>query len=146
MSERNDILGSITTTLKNITKANGYKTAPSKVVRGFLPIEKIMTFPALMVFGGNETFEGMLDGVTVRSAFTIKVRGVTLDKADPETAVCNAIADVLKCLESGDNSLREEMVIHAVDTDEGWFQMEREGSGFFEVSLDIFYTFDRSNP
>lgn len=145
MSGRNDILGSITTTLKSISKVNGYLTTPSKVARGFLPIEKIMTFPALMVFGGNETFEGMLDGST-RSAFTIKIRGVTLDKGNPEVAVCNAIADVLKCLESEENPLRDEMIVHSVDTDEGWFQMEREGSGFFEVALDIFYNFDRSNP
>ena len=146
MSGRSDILDGLIEVLLHIKQSDGYNTTPNKVVRGFIPYEKLHKFPNFMVFGGNETFEHLMDGVSTRSAFTIKIRGIILDKGDPEGALCDAISDIIKVLESTDNPYREEMIVHSVDTDEGWYQLEREGSGYFEVSLDIFYTFNRSTP
>ena len=146
MSTRNVLLNGLVTALQKIKKSNGYNTDPGHVVRGFMPFEKIVKFPALMVFGGNEALEPLLDGTYTRSAFTIKIRGITLDKKTPDEALCDIIADVLKLLESTDNPYQSEMIVHTIDTDEGWYQLEREGTGFFEVGLDIFYIFDRSAP
>ena len=146
MSARNDILDGLVTVLKNIKTTSGYNTTPGHVVRGFMPFERVGKFPALMVFGGNEALEPLMDGKYTRSAFTIKIRGLSMDKKNPDDALCNIIADVLKVLESSSNPYQNEMIVHTIDTDEGWYQLEKEGTGFFEVGLDIFYIFDRSAP
>ena len=145
MSNRDTILDSFKTLLGNISIANGYNTDVQKVERKMLYWDVEEAFPVLMVIGGDEDFEDTLGG-NVFSTLHIKIRGYSQDTTDPETALCNIIADVLTIIDSQDNTYRDSTSIISLMTDEGWFNFQEQGFGFFDLEITVLYNFARGNP
>jgi len=145
MTTRDTILDSFKDLLSTISTANGYNTDVAKVERKMLYWDAEETFPVLMVIGGNEEFEDTLGG-PVYSTLHIKIRGYSQDSTDPETALCDIIADVLKAIDSTDNSYRGETTIVSLETDEGWFNFQEQGFGYFDLEVTVLYSFTKGNP
>ena len=145
MATRTEILDDFKTCLGKISKENGYNQDVAQVVRAFLPYERVFKFPVLMVLGGGEVFDPLIDG-DVRSTFSIIIRGYTRDVDNPEETSCNLIKDVLKVLESSYNTHADIMDVVSLNTDEGWFSVEYEGASMFEILIQVAYHFDRRNP
>ena len=145
MSLRDTILDSFKTLLGNISIANGYNTDVQKVERKMLYWDVEENFPVLMVIGGNEDFDDTL-GDKVYSTLHVKIRGYSQDTDDPETALCNIIDDVITIIDSTDNTYRDKTTILNLLTDEGWFNFQEQGFGFFDLDLTVLYSFDKGNP
>jgi hypothetical protein len=73
--------------------------------------------------------------------------GYSKDSADPESASCSLIADVLKCIDSDTyNTWKKRMLPLDLETDEGMLHEAGEGVAMFVITLQINYTFTRSTP
>lgn len=145
MSERDTILGDFKTLLEGITRGNGFNNNVRKVERKMLFIDQEDP-PVLMILGGAEDFDDLMDG-SVYSSMDIKVRGYSRDPKDPEEALCNLLEDVLTRLEdSSENSHHANMSITGLETDEGWIHMEAEGVAMFEIAVKVDYKFTRGSP
>lgn len=142
---RNTILDDFVTCLSSISIASGYEQDIDQTVRAFLPYEKIFTFPVLMVLGGGEEFTPLIDG-DIQSLFSIIIRGYTKNVDTPEKTSCDLIKDVLKVLESTENTHKEIMQIISIATDEGFFGLEFEGAAMFEILVQMQYQFPHENP
>ena len=145
MSTRNDVLGAYATLLATISTANGYANDVVKVAQRMLYWDQEEGFPVLMVLGGNEEFEDTLDG-KVYSTLHVLIRGYSQNSSDPDSALNSIIADVLKVLESPGNSYADKQRILTVETDEGWFNFQEQGFGYFNLELTTFYGFNRGAP
>lgn len=146
-SNRELMLESIRTTCENITKENGFNNDVSQVVRKMLTWDNpAITFPILMVLGSGEVYEDQFGPIT-NSKLRVKIRGYTKDEADPETTLNSLIKDVLKILEDKTyNFCYKSYKPVSLDTDEGWLSIEMNGLGLFELIIEIWYKFDRSDP
>ena len=146
-SNREMILDAYKATLQNITIAKGFNNTVSRVVRKMLSWDDpTVSFPILMLLGGNETFEDEF-GEKAHSQFSIKIRGYTKDMDEPEEELNSLIKDVLKVLENKTyNTYHSSFRPISVDTDEGWLNSESEGVAMFEITILQRYRFDRSDP
>jgi len=145
VSRRDAILDSFKQLLSTITTANGYNCDVAKVERKMLYWDAEESFPVLMVLGGNEEFEDTL-GSVVYSTLHIRIRGYSQDSTDPETALCNIIADVIKAIDSQDNPYRNETTFIRLETDEGWFNFQEQGFGYFDLEITVLYSYEKGNP
>ena len=145
MSARDTILDNFKQLLSDISTANGYNCDVTKVERKMLYWDVEESFPVLMVLGGNEEYEDTL-GSVVYSTLHIRIRGYSQDSTDPETALCNIIADVIKAIDSQDNPYRNETSIIRLETDEGWFNFQEQGFGYFDLEVTVRYSFEKGNP
>ena len=145
MSKRDTILEAYKTLLGTISTTNGYNTDVQRVERKMLFWDTEEHFPVLMVLGGNEEFEDTLGG-SVYSTLHIKIRGYSQNSSDPESALCDIIDDVITALDSDDNTYKGETTLVSLSTDEGWFHLQQQGFGFFEIEITVLYTFERGNP
>lgn len=146
-SNRELILKSIKTTCEKVKVSNGFNNTVSKVVRKMLTYDNpSITFPVLMVLGGGETFEDQFDSETT-SKLRVKIRGYTKDETDPETTLNSLIRDVLQILENKIyNPYYKSYKPINLDTDEGWLSIEMNGLGLFELIIEVWYKFNRSDP
>ena len=145
MSTRDTILDAYKTLLEGISTSNGYNTDVQRVERKMLFWDTEEHFPVLMVLGGNEEFEDTLGG-KVYSNLHIKIRGYSQNSSDPESALCDIIDDVLTAVDSASNTYASMTTLVGVTTDEGWFHLQQQGFGMFEVEVVVFYSFERGNP
>jgi len=145
MSNRDTILGAYATLLGTITTSGGYANNVAKVAQNMLYWDQEETFPVIMVLGGNEEFEDTLDG-SVYSTLHVLIRGYSQNTSDPDAALNSIIADVLKVLESGGNTYAAKQRILLLETDEGWFNFQEQGFGYFNLELTVFYGFTRGTP
>jgi len=145
MSTRDTVLDSFKTLLQGISTASGYNTDVVKVERKMLYWDAETDFPVLMVLGGEEEFEDTL-GDVVYSSLHINIRGYSQDSTDPETALCNIIADVIKAIDSTSNTYRDSTTIVRLETDEGWFNFQEQGFGYFDLEVVVMYSFSKGNP
>lgn len=146
ISNRDHVLEDFKTCLTNITTANGFQNNVSEVVRKFIYFDGVPSFPLLMVLGGGEKFEDLMGNKT-RSLLNIRIVGYSKDSADPESASCSLIADVLKCIDSDTyNTWKKRMLPLDLETDEGMLHEAGEGVAMFVITLQVNYTFTRSSP
>ena len=145
MSLRNDILDAYKDLLETITTDNGFNTTVQRVERKMLFWDTEEHFPVLMVLGGNEEFEDTLGG-KVYSNLHIKIRGYSQNSSTPEEALCDIIDDVLTVIDSSSNTYADKTTLVGLSTDEGWFHLQQQGFGMFEIEIKVFYSFERGNP
>ena len=145
MSTRDTILDAYKTLLGNISTTNGYNTDVQKVERKMLFWDTEEDFPVLMVLGGNEEFEDTLGG-KVYSTLHIKIRGYSQNTTDPETALCDIIDDVITIMDDSSNLYADMTTLVGLTTDEGWFHLQQQGFGMFEIEITVFYSFERGAP
>jgi hypothetical protein len=146
-SNREMMLESIKETCGHITKTHGFDNTVSKVVRKMLSYDNpSITFPVLMVLGGGEVFDDQL-GEKTNSKLRIKIRGYTKDEANPETTLNTMIRDVLQILEDKIyNPYYKHYKPISLDTDEGWLSTEMNGLALFELIIEVWFQFLRSDP
>lgn len=145
MSNRDSILAGYVTLLGTILKTNGYVNNVAKVEQKMLYWDQEETFPVLMVLGGNEEFEDTLGG-KVYSNLSVLIRGYSQHTTDPDAALNSIIADVLKALDASDNSYKDKQKFIRLETDEGWFNFQEQGFGYFNLEVEVFYGFTRGTP
>lgn len=144
MSTRNTILEAYKTLLEGITTDNGYTTNVTKVVRKHLFLDNEHEFPVLMVLGGTEEITEVI-GDTVKSDLLIRIRGISLDKDNPESALCNIVGDILERIEHDDNSYKDDQTLLRVLINDEEMTEELSGYGIFEVQLLILYSYDKGS-
>lgn len=145
MSIRDTILDAYKSLFEGISTTNGYNCDVQKVERKMLFWDTEEAFPVLMVLGGNEEFDDTLGG-RVYSTLHVKIRGYSQNTADPETALCNIIDDVITALDSPSNAYAGQTTLVNLTTDEGWFHLQQQGFGMFEMEITVLYTFERGEP
>lgn len=147
VSKREQILNAIKATCENISVSNGFNNNVVQVVRRMLTFDNpAITFPVLMVLGAGETYEDQFDPET-SSRLQIKIRGYSKDEAEPEVALNSLIRDVLQVLDNETyNPYHQYYKPISLDTDEGWLSTEMNGLALFELTIEIWFKFDRSNP
>lgn len=147
ISTRDTILEAFKTDLKNITITNGFQNEiGDRVVRKYVPFDTITHFPVLMVLGGKEDFDDDM-GDKTNSEMVAQIGGFTKDSANPESAQCSLISDVIKWANNSTyNTQQRRVQPMGLDTDEGMLHESIEGLALFFISLKVRYKFSRSTP
>lgn len=148
-SNREMILENLKGVLENISITNGFNNNVSRVERRMLTADdpSITAFPVLMLLGGGEVYADLF-GDRSTSNFRIKIRGYSKNEQDPEGYLNGIIKDVFKVLESTTyNSVYHKAYRPlSLDTDEGWISTSLNGVAMFEITIEIFFSFLRSDP
>lgn len=147
MSTRNTVLEAYKTCLENISTSSGFNTTVVEVTRKQLPYDKVEDFPTLMVISGAEEYEDLMGPITESDPFTIMIRGWVKNEDSPDNEIGKVLADVIKCLHSSNNTRRPHFKMINTTTDEGFFTSEvMEGLGYFVLTIEDRYQFERTNP
>lgn len=110
----------------------------SGACRGRKPVSSVHVHPYVMVMGGSEEQDDMLEPLSY-SLMSVVLAGITFNPSDPDGEQCELIQELRDAIESDDNLYREDSSILTVDTDEGWMTLERNGLGYFEMVLEVRY-------
>ncbi len=146
MPNRDTILNGLKTCLENITVAKGFHKSVNKVVREFLYYDAVITFPALMILGGEEVFEDEFGSCTL-SRLQVRIIGYSKNSSNPEQEQCELLEDVLICLNNDSyNPYKSKFRPIRVDTDEGLIHAAGEGVSMFILTVEMIYKFERSAP
>lgn len=143
---REAILADIQTTLEGITTAGGFKNQVQKVYRVPVDIDKIQSFPSLvigMVAGEYEHNSDTLYAVTM----TVPIRALIEKSGDPalETEISNIIADVTKALAADPFRGQKASWTHVSRT-RPWVTSLRDTRASVDIDVLVLYQFKRTDP
>ena len=144
MSNREEIVKNIVSTLAAATVAGGYNnTLSGRVGRKLKHWEECGDFPQLFVVAGAERKE-YGNNIMVECALDIVIRAYEHDGEDPGEKLNNLLADVEKalCVDHTRGGYAVNTTPVSVETDEGWLTPH----GVAEFRWEIFYRYQYGAP
>ena len=147
MSQREDIIADIVTTLETITKANSYTYDINTVTRDVKHFRELNGFPSILVLNGGQSYEPEdVGAVYLRSNLIVRLRGMVQATSDIETVANNFLDDIETALCAEDSRRRDDNAEDTLPQAVRMYDGKDDDIQIFDFDFLIWYNYLYGSP
>ena len=147
MSQRENIIADIVTTLETITKANSYTYDINTVTRDVKHFRELNGFPSILVLNGGQAYEPEDVGAGyLRSKLIVRLRGMVQATSDIETVANNFLDDIETALCASTSRRRGDYAEDTLPLTVRMYDGKDDDIQIFDFDFEIWYNYLYGSP